>query len=188
MGPLSEEEKAGLIIDYAIDREGVYGLEQLNIEKAVLWTFGKRIDQTQLFSESFVNRLHHRMYGQIWKWGGTYRTSERNIGIEFYRIPQQLKVLLDDALYWYEHQTYNPVELAIRFKHRLVSIHCYPNGNGRHSRLMADLIVEKLYSKKVFSWGGSSLVRDDEKRRLYIDALRKADNGDFNDLTAFALS
>ena len=128
------------------------------------------------------------MYGDVWKWAGTFRTSEKNLGIKKYLIAIELKQLLDDAIFWKENSVYNPEELAIRFKHRLVSIHCFANGNGRHSRLMADLIMEKLYSNKFFSWGSTNLVKATETRSNYIQAVRKADNNDIEPLILFAKS
>lgn len=186
--PLSEEEKEGLRIPSITTREELDEFEQLNIEKAIQWTFGKKLKAEQLFTEKFVRDLHKRMYGEVWKWAGDFRKSEKNIGIKNYLIPTQLKQLLDDALFWVQNNTYEPEELAIQFKHRLVSIHCFANGNGRHSRLIADLIMEKLYNNKFFSWGSANLVKATETRSNYIQAVRKADNYDIQPLIAFAKS
>jgi Fic-DOC domain mobile mystery protein B len=186
--PLNDEEKNGLRIPSITTRKELDEFEQLNIEKAIQWTFGKKIKTEQLFSEKFIKDLHKRMYGDVWKWAGTFRNSEKNIGIKSYLIATELKQLLDDAIFWKENNTYNSEELAIRFKHRLVSIHCFANGNGRHSRLMADLIMEKLYSSKFFSWGSTNLVKETETRSNYIQAVRKADNNDIEPLIAFAKS
>ena len=186
--PLNEEEKDGLRIPSITTREELDEFEQLNIEKAIQWTFGKKIKTEQLFSEKFIKELHKRMYGDVWKWAGTFRTSEKNLGIKKYLIAIELKQLLDDAIFWKENSVYNPEELAIRFKHRLVSIHCFANGNGRHSRLMADLIMEKLYSNNFFSWGSTNLVKATETRSNYIQAVRKADNNDIEPLILFAKS
>ena len=186
--PLSEEEKEVLRIPSITTREELDEFEQLNIEKAIQWTFGKKLKAEQLFTEKFVRDLHKRMYGEVWKWAGDFRKSEKNIGIKNYLIPTQLKQLLDDALFWVQNNTYEPEELAIQFKHRLVSIHCFANGNGRHSRLIADLIMEKLYNNKFFSWGSANLVKATETRSNYIQAVRKADNYDIQPLIAFAKS
>lgn len=186
--PLSEEEKEGLLIPSITTREELDEFEQLNIEKAIQWTFGKKLKAEQLFSEKFIKDLHKRMYGEVWKWAGKFRTSEKNIGVKSYLIPTQLKQLLDDALFWVQNKTYEPEELAIRFKHRLVSIHCFANGNGRHSRLMADLIMEKLYNSKFFSWGSANLIKATEARSNYIQAVRRADKNDIQPLIAFAKS
>jgi Fic-DOC domain mobile mystery protein B len=128
------------------------------------------------------------MYGDVWKWAGTFRTSEKNIGIKSYLIAIELKQLLDDALFWKEKDIYGSEELAIRFKHRLVSIHCFANGNGRHSRLIADLIMEKLYDSHFFTWGSSDLVKATEARANYIRAVRKADKNEMELLMDFAKS
>jgi Fic-DOC domain mobile mystery protein B len=186
--PLDDNEKEGLRIPSITTREELDEFEQLNIEKAIQWTFGKKISVEQLFSEKFIKELHKRMYGEVWKWAGTFRTSEKNIGIKSYLIAIDLKLLLDDAIFWKKNNTYNSEELAVRFKHRLVSIHCFANGNGRHSRLMADLIMEKLYNSKFFSWGSANLVKATETRRNYIQAVRKADNNDIKPLILFAKS
>jgi Fic-DOC domain mobile mystery protein B len=186
--PLNEEEKEGLRIPSITTREELDEFEQLNIEKAIQWTFGKKLKAEQLYSEKFIKELHMRMYGDVWKWAGKYRTSEKNIGIKSYLVAVELKQLVDDALFWHENNTYNPDEMAIQFKHRLVSIHCFANGNGRHSRLMADLIIEKLYDSKFFSWGSANLVKATEARNNYIQAVRKADNNDIQPLIAFAKS
>ena len=186
--PLDDDEKEGLRIPSITTREELDEFEQLNIEKAIQWTFGKKISVEQLFSEKFIKELHKRMYGEVWKWAGTFRTSEKNLGIKNYLIAIELKQLLDDAIFWKENNTYSPSELAIRFKHRLVSIHCFANGNGRHSRLMADLIMEKLYDSNFFSWGSSNLVKANETRSNYKQAVRKADNNDIEPLISFAKS
>lgn len=186
--PLNEEEKDGLQILSINTREELDEFEQLSIEKAIQWTLGKKIKAEQLFSEKFIKDLHKRMYGEVWKWAGTFRTSEKNLGVKNYLIAIELKQLLDDAIFWKDNNTYNSEELAIRFKHRLVSIHCFANGNGRHSRLMADLIMEKIYNSKFFSWGNASLVKANETRINYIRAVRKADNNDIKPLIAFAKS
>jgi Fic-DOC domain mobile mystery protein B len=186
--PLNEEEQNGLLIPSITIREELDEFEQLNIEKAIQWTFGKKWKAEQLFSEKFVKDLHKRMYGEVWKWAGAFRESEKNLGIKSYLIPTELKVLLDDAIFWVQNDTYSPDELAIRFKHRLVSIHCFSNGNGRHSRLMADLIMEKLFNATFFSWGSSNLVKATETRKAYIKAVKMADKQDLQPLIVFAKS
>jgi len=186
--PLNEEEQNGLLIPSITTREELDEFEQLNIEKAIQWTFGKKWKAEQLFSEKFVKDLHKRMYGEVWKWAGAFRESEKNLGIKSYLIPTELKVLLDDAIFWVQNDTYSPDELAIRFKHRLVSIHCFSNGNGRHSRLMADLIMEKLFNATFFSWGSSNLVKATDTRKAYIKAVKMADKQDVQPLIVFAKS
>ena len=186
--PLNDEEQDGLLIPSITTREELDEFEQLNIEKAIQWTFGKKWKAEQLFKEKFVKDLHKRMYGEVWKWAGAFRESEKNIGIKSYLIPSELKMLLDDALFWVQNGTYSPEELAIRFKHRLVSIHCFSNGNGRHSRLMADLIMEKVFNATFFSWGSTNLVKANETRTEYIKAVKMADKHDLTPLIDFAKS
>jgi len=144
-----------------------------------------------MLSAGFVTRLHERMFGDVWKWAGTWRTTvrnaARNIGVDAYRIGMDVAAGLDDVRYWVENTTYPPDETAVRLHHRLVAIHPFPNGNGRHSRLMADLLVERLGGTP-FIWGGRSLADPGELRRRYIAALRAADNYNTGPLLAFARS
>ena len=180
--PLDQEEKEGLKINSITTQVELDEFEQLNIEKAVEWTIHKKI----ILTEKFVKDLHKKMYGDVWKWAGEFRMTEKNIGIQWTQIGIELKNLLDDTRYWIENKTFLPEEIAIKFKHRLVSIHCFPNGNGRHSRMMADIIMESIFQNKIFSWHQSNMVKANETRNEYIKALREADNGDCATLIEFA--
>lgn len=186
--PLEEEEKEGLKILTITTKAELDEFEQRNIEQAVQWTIGKKIKLDRLLSESFIKALHKRMYNEVWKWAGTFRNTEKNIGVESWNIPTDLRILLDDTKFWIENESFLEDEIAIRFKHRLVSIHCFPNGNGRHSRLMGDLIAEKVFKRKIFTWGqsDSNLSNESDARTEYLKALKKADNGEYYDLITFA--
>jgi Fic-DOC domain mobile mystery protein B len=184
--PLSEEEKEGLRIKTITIRGELDELEQLNIEKAVEWTLINKFVKDKILSEKFIKSVHKKMFGKVWKWAGTFRKSEKNIGVDWIKIGIELRILLDDTNYWIENDTYPPDEIAIRLKHRLVSIHCFPNGNGRHSRIMADIIIESVFGKEVFTWNNSDLVKPDNARKEYIDSIKKADNGTIEPLLEFA--
>jgi Fic-DOC domain mobile mystery protein B len=140
-----------------------------------------------LLKADFALSLHKCMFGDVWRWAGTYRTTALDIGIDAYRIPVEIAALFDDVRYWVEHETYPPDEIAVRLHHRLVAIHPFPNGNGRHTRLMADLLIERLGGEP-FSWGGGALADTGELRTRYIEALRAADTHDIGPLLAFARS
>lgn len=184
--PLDEEEKEGLKIKSITTQRELDEFEQLNIEKAVEWTIHTKLKPEKILTEKFVKDLHKRMYGDVWKWAGEFRKTEKNIGIPWTQIGIELKNLLDDTRYWVENKTFSPIEIAIRFKHRIVSIHCFPNGNGRHSRMMADIIMESIFGNEIFSWNQSNMVKANETRNQYIKALREADNGNFKQLIEFA--
>ncbi|NEW78412.1 MAG: mobile mystery protein B [Gelidibacter sp.] len=186
--PLDEEENDGLIIKSISTQQELDEFEQQNIEKAIQWMFNRKLNKEQLLSEKYIKNLHKKMYGDVWNWAGKFRQSEKNIGVISYLIPTSLKQLLDDCLFWIENNKYSEEEIAIRFKHRLVSIHCFSNGNGRHSRLMADLIMEKLFKKSFFTWGGSSLVKESNARENYIKAVKLADINKIEPLISFAKS
>jgi len=186
--PLDEDEKCDLIPSI-VSREDLDAFEQENILEARKWVMQKSVlAKLDIFTEKFILNLHKRMYGHVWKWAGTYRKTNKNIGVEAYQVPTELHQLLGDAKYWLEHKTYPITDLAIIFHHRLVKIHLFPNGNGRHARLCADVIVAKYGGEKL-TWGGNSdLTKPDEIRKRYIAALREADRGDYEPLLAFAKS
>lgn len=184
--PLDEEEKEGLKIKSITTQGELDEFEQLNIEKAIEWTIHANLKPEKILTEKFIKELHKKMYGDVWKWAGEFRKTDKNIGIKWIKIGIELKSLIDDTKYWIENKTYSAEEIAIRFKHKLVAIHCFPNGNGRHSRLMADIIIESIFGAEVFSWHSSNMVKVDDVRKLYITALRAADNGDIAPLLKFA--
>jgi Fic-DOC domain mobile mystery protein B len=135
----------------------------------------------------FVKDLHRRMLGDVWRWAGQFRSTERNNGTAPYRILMELHELLDDVRAWVEHRAYAPDEIAVRLHHRLVKIHPFANGNGRHARLMADLLIMQSGGDR-FTWGSASLQDAGEVRRRYIEALKAADRHDVWPLLAFARS
>lgn len=186
--PLGEEEKDGLLIPTIATRGELDEFEQQNIEQAVQWILGRTFKPETVFTEEFIGVVHKRMYGNVWAWAGEFRKTNKNIGIDQWQIPTELRYLLDDIRYWRENNTYPPDEIAVRFKHRIVSIHCFHNGNGRHSRLMADIIIEKIYSRPVFSWGAANLLGEGDARAAYVKAVKAADRGDYSLLLTFARS
>ena len=170
--PLTEEEFEQLIPSYITLRYELNEAEQANILEAVEWAFLRKRD---VLSERFLDNLHKRMLGRVWRWAGKHRQLNKNIGVDAYRIPAELRQLLEDCRYWIDNATYEPDEIAVRFHHRLVWIHPYPNGNGRHARLATDLLLVGL-GRKPFSWGRVNLVDASKTRTEYIAALRAADN------------
>ena len=184
--PLDEDEKEGLLIKSIATRGELDEFEQKNIEDAIQWSLTRRFKSEQILSETFILALHKRMYKNVWRWAGEYRKTNKNIGVNKLEIPVALRSLIDDASYWLENNVYEPDEFALRFKHRLVSIHCFPNGNGRHSRMIADIIIEKIYQLPVFSWGSKSLTDENDSRKKYLIAIRKADKGKLDLLLKFA--
>jgi Fic-DOC domain mobile mystery protein B len=185
--PLEEAQMEGLKIRIINTQQQLNEFEQTNINEALKWVNAKRKIE-DLLTESFMKDLHKRMFGLVWKWAGTYRNIVTNIGSPWRKIPVELRTLIDDCNYWIEHKTFPEEEIVIRFKHKLVSIHCFPNGNGRHSRLMADLIAVHIFGLPKFTWGGRRLVESSEQRKRYLKALQQADNGEYKALIKFAKS
>jgi len=179
--PLTDEELEQLIPSYITLRHELNEAEQSSILDAGGWAFLRKRD---VLSERFLDNLHKRMFGRVWRWAGKHRRSNKNLGIDAYRIPTELRQHLEDCRYWIDNATYEPDEIAARFHHQLVWIHPYPNGNGRHARLATDLLLVGL-GRKSFSWGRVNLVDASKTRTEYIAALRAADNHDFELLLEF---
>lgn len=182
--PLTAEERDQLLPSYITLRVELNEAEQRNILDAEAWAFKRK---RNVLSEIFLKELHKRMFGNVWRWAGKFRLSERNIGVEPYRISMELRQLIEDCKYWVEHQTYSPDEIAVRFSHRLVQIHAFPNGNGRHSRIACDVLLISLGHER-FTWGKSNLIDANETRRHYIDALHAADRHDYGPMLEFVRS
>ncbi len=182
--PISEEEREGLIPSYITLRGELNEAEQANILEAQGWAFGRK---RNVLDERFLNNLHKRMFGNVWRWAGQYRRTGKNVGVDAYRIPLELRQLIDDCSYWIKHETYDPDEIAARFHHRLVWIHPYPNGNGRHARLATDVLLGTLGCEP-FSWGSANLIDPGKTRAEYVAALQDADRHDFAALLEFVRS
>ncbi|MEX0409770.1 mobile mystery protein B [Aquibium sp. LZ166] len=182
--PLDPDEMQGLKFVHITTRGELDELEQANIEQGLAWISRRR--GGSIFDDGFVRTLHKRLFGDVWSWAGEYRLTEKNIGIDPFQIPVQLRMLLDDARYWAENEVYPPLEAAARFHHRMVQIHPFPNGNGRHARIAADIMLEEIYRHPPIAWAsGFDLQADNQRRNAYITALRAADAGDIDPLLAF---
>lgn len=180
--PIDADEARGLIPAHLTLQRELNEYEETNILEATEWLFSRR--RGDPLDERFIYTVHERMFNQTWKWAGEARRSDKNIGVPWFEIPVQLNQMLGDVRTQIEHKAYTPVEMAARYHHRLVSIHIFSNGNGRHARLMADLLLMHLEGRR-FEWGRGSLIAAGELRARYIAALQAADAGDCRPLLAF---
>lgn len=184
--PLSPEELADLIPNLAT-KEELNEWERENILLAREWATSDRTAPLEIVSDQYIRKLHERMFDETWKWAGLYRLTEKNIGVPGAQIRERLVALFGDVRYWVENKTYPPDEIAVRFHHRLVFIHPFPNGNGRHARLTADVLVMKL-GNPAFTWGSANLIEEGAARTRYLEAITAADDGDIQPLLQFARS
>jgi Fic-DOC domain mobile mystery protein B len=182
--PITPTERDGLIPTHVTLRGELNELEQKNIAAADTWAFARK---RGVLGEPFLLGLHRRMFNRVWRWAGKYRKSDRNLGVKPHLIQTELRQAIDDAQFWVDHKSYKPDELAVRFHHRLVTIHPFPNGNGRWSRLAADLLIVRQGGTR-FTWGRANLQTAGDVRQAYINALQAADNHGFTSLIAFARS
>ncbi len=182
--PLDPDEREGLKFKHITTRGELNELEQANIANGLLWLERRR--KSDIFTDEFMRKLHKQLLGDVWRWAGKYRLTEKSIGIDPIQIAVQLRILLDDARFWAENGTYTPLEAAARFHHRLVQIHLFPNGNGRHARIAADIYLQEAFEEAPIEWAhGFDLMVDNERRKKYISALRAADRGELELLLAF---
>lgn len=174
---LDPDEMAGLKFSHIQTRADLDQMEQVNIQDGLRWL--ARQKEVNVLSDTFLRQLHKRLFGAVWSWAGIFRLTEKNIGVAPEQIAVSLRNLLDDASYWIEHQTYTKQEVALRFHHRLVQIHLFSNGNGRHARIATDALLVKVLTEKPINWGTTRLQDTGEHRKEYIKALREADKGNF---------
>jgi Fic-DOC domain mobile mystery protein B len=186
--PIDADELVGIRIKTISTRKELDEFEQKNIEQAMEWALKRKFSIDKILTEKFILDVHRKMFGDVWKWAGTIWKTNKNIGVDKFQISIELRNVLDDCKYWIEHKVYAPDEIAIRFKYRLVSTHIFPNGNGRHSRLCADILISHGFNRPVFTWGNSSLLYIGETRQRYLHAIHEADKGMLKPLIEFSRS
>lgn len=181
--PLTDEELSDLLPEHVTNRAQLDELEQTNIARADQWASKAAIKTVA--NETFLRRLHKEMFGNVWRWAGTFRRTEKNIGVAPDQIAVRLRDLCNDVNAWIEHSSYSQDEIAARFHHRLVYIHPFVNGNGRHARMATDLLLEKNLGQARFTWGRTNLNKTGEARSGYLNALKAADHNDYGPLLEF---
>lgn len=181
--PLDPDEPDGLIPRHVSTRGQLDEWEHLNIIEAEEWAFAKK--RSDVLTDHFFRELHRRMFGGTWAWAGTYRKTDKNIGIPWPRIPEAVRNMCDDAQAWIKYTTFPAEEAAVRLHLRSVQVHAFSNGNGRHARLLADLLLHTLGLPRL-SWSGADLQQPSVTRSAYISALREADEGNVSALIRFA--
>ncbi len=184
--PLDQDEADDLVPGHISTRAELDAWEQANITEALPWLRRQRAARALLTVEC-LRELHRRMFRRTWSWAGQVRTTLKSIGVPADQIRPALADLLADTRYWIDHHTYDTDGIAIRLHHRLVAIHPFPNGNGRHARLMADALLAALGAAP-FTWGARSRERPEGIRQRYLASLRAADQGDYEPLRAFVRS
>jgi Fic-DOC domain mobile mystery protein B len=183
--PLDPDESIGLIPTHITTQAHLNAWEQMNILQGARWA--TRQKRRRLLEEGFIRDLHRQMFNKTWHWAGTFRSTNKNIGVDWPQIGVKLRDLLDNTQYQIDHRIFEVNEMAVRFHHQLVWVHAFPNGNGRHARLMADLLLMRLGYPRL-TWGDSAASINNETalREQYLVALRAADQGHFMELVAFA--
>lgn len=191
--PLTQEQRAGLLLPL-VTQADLNAAEADAIVKARTWAMVRTrpLPASRILDEAWLKQLHRRMLAPVWHWAGTYRRVDVTIGdVPWAMVPTAMREALDDCGFWVQHRTANEMsldEVAVRVHHRLVSVHPFPNGNGRWSRLVADLLVRAEHGTPLTWGGGTDLRLQGGTRAQYMDALRSADRGDLRDLIAFARS
>lgn len=188
--PLDADEMQGLLIDTITTQAELNFVEQQSIIESSKWIF--ETNHKTILTDQFFKKLHKKMFQSVWTWAGFHRTTNKNIGVEPYKISTEIKKLCDDCEYWIENQTYDWNEIAARFHHKVVWIHPFANGNGRFSRILTDILLKK-HNQTTLTWGRNTFSKDDFSsesalRTEYILSLREADNKKFRKLIHFIRS
>ena len=184
--PLNPSILKDLIPSHIASQAELDRWEQDNINDALAW-IEKRTPKN-ILSEAFLRQFHMKMFCHTWRWAGKLRQTEMNPGAPFARISVQLKLLCDDVQYWIEEQSFEPDGIAARFHHRLIYIRPFSNGNGRHARLVTDLLLEKVLHRPLFTWGQASLAKTGQDRIMYVESLQSANQTSYQSLLEFVRS
>ena len=184
---LDEDERQGLLIESVTTRQELDEYEQVNIQEAVIWSLSKTFTIDDILHEGFIRELHKKMLCDVWEWAGRFRRRMTNIGhTEWEQIPQLVRQLVDNCRFWIEDAAERPDEIALRLKVEMVAIHPFPDGNGRHSRLLADILMQHVFQEQPFTWSGNELAQKGPTRETYIKVLIQAQEGDLGPLMEFA--
>ena len=179
--PLDPDDADGLIPSHMTTQGQLNEWEYANVARGEEWAFSTR--HRNLLTVEFLQTLHRRMFGDTWSWAGTIRKKETSpVGVAPENIRPEVKTLLEDVDAQIKDGTWSIEEIAARFHHRIVYIHPFPNGNGRFSRTITDLLLSQA-GKDGFTWG-DDLEQDGAARELYIAALQTADKKDYGPLYA----
>ncbi len=170
------DDISGLKLSWVNTQRQLDGVEAENIRLAQnLYLGKKRSPMPQWFTKKHIDLIHKAMFGKVWSWAGKYRKTEKSVGVQAYKIPFEMAMLENDIRFWCEG-SFTPIEISARVHHRLVWIHPYENGNGRHARFIGDMVLKSL-DERIVLW--PSLNDHGQERQLYIQALKEADHGDF---------
>ncbi len=180
--PINEDEAAELIPDHITTQRELNEWESQNIQLAVNWGLSRK--RSAILTVDFIKELHRKMFDETWTWAGQFRRSDKNIGVAWEQIPVEIHKLLDDTGYWLNESVFHVRETAIRLHHRVVAVHPFVNGNGRHARLLADILLFNHDLPRI-DWGTTNLDTDGTVRRRYLNALRAADEGDYGPLLSY---
>ena len=181
-GATYTDDISGLILDTSkqYTLKEIYKFEANNTRKATLkYLLDKPTKKIAPFTYEWFLQLHVEMFGDLWDWAGKVRTVELSIGIKAYMVAMELKKLVDDLEYWDKNKTFDIVEIASKLHHRAVQIHPFKNGNGRGSRMLANIYL-KQNELEPTKWNEDLLSKDNLHRDDYISALKLADNGDYS--------
>lgn len=182
--PLDANELGGLKHEHITTQSELNELEQANIQSGLRWLAQQKTD---VLTDAFAIQLHEKLLGEVWDWAGKFRTTGKSVDfVKPIQVPVELRMLMDNAKHWAKNNTYEPIEAAVRFHHRLTQIHPFLNGNGRHARIMADEMLDRVYGAPKIDWaGGYDLQQMNERRAAYISALKAADQNDIGPLMKF---
>lgn len=184
--PIDPDEAAGLIPKHIVTQAQLNEWEEVNIFAGQKWGMRESKKRT-ILEEGFVRDLHKRMFNKTWAWAGTFRNTDKTIGVAAPHVGMRLNQLLANTQWQTEHGQSSPDEIAIQFHRDLVWIHPFPNGNGRHARLISDLLAIQLGAMR-FTWGANANLAQGETRAQYIAALQAADVKNYGPLLSFARS
>lgn len=177
------DDISDLIPTHITTRSELNEWEAANILKAVqkYLTAKKR----RAIDIDWLKKVHKDMFDETWKWAGKFRKSNFNLGSDWHNIQEEMAKLIGDLNYW-RTQTgeLGEFEQSVWLHHRLVKIHPFVNGNGRHARLVADCFLYS-HGHKLPIWPDKQLIDASEVRKEYITALQAADKGDYGLLESF---
>ena len=189
--PIPGDELAALVphvidtLAAPITRADIYDLESAVLQDVTETQLAAALDGSltldDLLNDYFLRDLHTQLYGDIWMWAGRWRQYEVNIGVAPEHIAVELRSAMGNIGYrWERAADWTPRELGVAVHAEAVRVHPFTDGNGRTTRLLADLvfIAAQDPAELQYDWNID--------KRGYIEHLREFDrHRNVADLAAF---
>lgn len=164
------------------DKNQINEMEATGIAKSELNIFELETDIE--LSTSLILEIHKIAFSELYDWAGKWRKTEVYVG---QLIPPKPNKVLHSMYQFLDNLNFKisisknrteHIDSLVYAHYEFIKIHPFNNGNGRTGRILMNLVALKFGYKPLELYH-----REGQSRKLYINAMKDADNGNFNTLS-----